>query len=975
MSSLPLVVVSRNGDLERYGGPRMTAEAFLAGADGAPEEGGAVINLCRSWRYLSKGYYVSLLAEARGQRVVPAPRELLGAQGPRILRALEEAGVETAPQEERLRRGGLAAGVKGGKPPLLVKRAAGAGYEPAPTDAVAEPAVLLGRCADPRFRRLATVVFRTCPLPLLRLRLVREEKRWKVAAVVPMRLGHLSDEERGELVRVLEGKRAKKLAVAAERPPAVRAALAVLFEEGDAHLPSTPETIERLERVAAPLGLHVHRIGLRDLARLGDYDALFIRTLTGPDLPSFAFALQAESLGMPVIDDTTSILRCCNKVFLHELLARAGLSTPPTRVVARGTKFEALTRELGRPVVLKLPDGSFASAVFRVEDEAEFERRSGELLERSPLILAQAYTPTAFDWRVTTLGGAPLFACKYHMARGHWQIAQRTGSGTHFGRVEAVAVDDVPRAVLDLAVRASCLVGGGLYGVDLKETPQGAVVIEVNDNPNIDLGYDDAVAGDSVYEALAQHFLQAIEAGFRPGPRRAPAGPEDEVLAGWRRPIRAPEGATAAAPYQPFEVCGLELEYAVVDRDLNAVSRVEPALRLLAGRPTSDLTLGVFGVGNEYADHVLELRTDVPLRRLRDTEAALHEGIRRVNALLADRLDARLLPTGMHPWLVPARARRWTRSNRRIYGTYERLFDTVSHGWVNVQAMHVNLPLGAAEADAVALINASALLVPYIPAVAASSPLVEGELTEYVDNRLAQLLVHQARLPESTGRLVPEPITSLAEYKRRVVQPMYQALDRLPDSKALRREFLNVRAAVVRSSRAALEVRVVDVQECVHMDVALAAFTRWTLRAMSERLRRGELEIPAHDALVKDLQATATAGSRARVRAPHVPDVDRDAEGLADARDVVEALIDWAREVAPEDERAYLDEVAEVARQGSLAERIAAALEPLADDEDQFTEAARRLYIELADCLLENRPWAGRAAEVDLRRPGAGRGR
>lgn len=963
----PLVVVSRPGDLANYHGPRLTADEFLEDDRAAAAAGAPVVNLCRSWRYLSKGYYVSLLAEARGLTVVPAPRDVLGWQPQRILRALEQAGVETARQEQRLRRAGgelpLPAPSKEVPPPLLVKQANGAGFRLATPDEVAEPKLLLGRSSDPRFTRVAAAVFRVCPLPILRVRLLREEKRWKVVSVEPLKLGALDEHEREQLVHVLEARRtAPRLAEQEAEPDAARASLAVLFEEGAAHLPSTPETIERLERVAQRCGLHVSRVGLRDLAHLGDYDALFIRTLTGPDLPSFAFALQAESLGMPVIDDTTSILRCCNKVFLHELLTRGGVPTPKTRVVARGTKFEELAAELGRPIVLKLPDGSFASAVFKVKDEEEWARRSHDLFERSPLLLAQEYRPTAFDWRVTTLAGEPLFACRYYMARGHWQIAYATGHGTRFGRVEAVRVDAVPPEVLAQAVRASKLVGNGLYGVDLKETPEGTVVIEVNDNPNIDLGYDDAVAGDTVYEALARHFLGAIEAGFKPKlPRRLPIGPLHEAMESWRRPIDPPEGAEAPQPYAPFSVCGIELEYALVDRDLNVVSRVEPALRLLAGRPTSDHALGVVGMSNEFADHVLELRTERPLRKLHDTEAVLLEGIRRVSALLADRLDARILPTGMHPWFDPKNARRWTRSNRRIYDTYARLFETQTHGWTNVQAMHVNLPLGEDE-DAVALHNAAALLVPYLPAIAATSPLIDGELSDAVDNRLAYLIQHQSRIPESSGRMVPEPIASLAEYKKNVLQPMYKALDRLPDSGVLRREFLNVRSAVIRFSRRALEVRVLDVQECVHMDMVLAAFTRWALRALSDALRSGEVAFPAHDLLVEDLHAAVARGSRARVHAPHLPGLARGEDGRAEVRDVLRLLLERARTVAAEDELDYLERAGDLIEEGSLAERIAAELAPLVEDEDAFTEKARRVYIELADCLLENRPWPGRAA-------------
>ena len=959
MKSLPLIVLSTGDRLEGYDGPSVDARAFLE----APGESEQVVNLCRSWEYLSEGYYVSLLAEARGREVSPTPALIAALGNPRrILRALDQAGVPVVDLSADPERPGV--GLPGafvtqdGAPLWLRQRSAGVvSYRRAEAAETARVVVALGRCADASFRAIARAAHRVWPLPLMELRLLREERKWKIVALAPLSFADLDAEGRAELTRALE-RYAK--AGAPSEAPRPRASLALLFDDNDIGQPSSPETLDRFSKVAASLGLHVHRIGPRDIGRLAEFDALFIRALTGPDLPTFAFALQAESLAMPVIDSPTSILRCSNKVYLHELLTRAGVPQPETRIASQQSRFEELAEALGSPFVVKLPDGSFSTAVFKIDSPEAYEARARPLLERSPLVLAQRFTPTAFDWRIAVLGGEPLFAARYHMARGHWQIASATRRGPRYGKVEAVALGKTPPAVLEVATRAAGLIGDGLYGVDLKELPSGeVVVIEVNDNPNIDVGYEDAVEGDAVYRRLAEYFLARITERFEGRPQPATSRRlQDEELLAWRTPIVCEN--TAKPPYAPFSVCGLELEFALVDRDLNVASLAAPTLASLAGQTTSEVELGIVGLTNEIVEHVLELRTDLPLPSLHDTESVLVEGVRRVGALLATRHGgARLLPTAMHPWLDPRRAKLWRRSHRRIYETYERLFDTATHGWRNVQSCHVNLPLGD-EQDAVDLLNATSLIIPYLPALAASSPLLEGELGDAVCNRLAHILTHQVKIPETQGQLVPEWCESLSGYRRDILEPMFEAIDRLPDSKAIRGDFLNARGAVIKFVRNSLEVRVLDTQECVKLDVAIASFTRWALAQLAGELRRGTLERPPHAKLVEDLHACVQSGSEARVWAPHLPELERDAEGRASVQAVLEAMRVRATQAAPADEQDYLELVGRMIPRGSLSEAIRAQLLPLVDDDDAFTETARRIYIELADCLLENEPWSGR---------------
>lgn len=917
-----VVVVSSSADLPELPAERVvSADRYLSGEE-PPSSRVTVVNLCRSYRYRTKGYYVSLLADARGHQVVPSVEAFEGLSEPfGVARVLREAGVATEPNAD-----------------------------PDGAETI-EALAYFGQCSDQRFRGAAEAIYREWPTPVLRITMIRENEQWKVSDVAPVPLMQLSGEQRTPLLEALQDEKwlARRGAPA---PRALkRASIAVLFDENDPFSPSTSETLDRLEKVAARMNVHTHRIGLDEIDRLGEYDALFIRALTGVREPAFQFALRAEMMDMPVLDDPQSIIRCSNKVFLEELLRREGIPTPRTIVATSRTPWEEI-HALGSPVVIKLPDGSFSASVHKCSGPEEYQRFASEMFRRSPLIIAQEFLPTEYDWRVTVLGGKVLFTARYHMARGHWQIRTESGGTERYGKVEAVSRDAAPPEVVTLGLRAAALIGNGIYGVDIKETQNGPVVIEINDNPNLDIGYDDAADGSLIYEDIIREFLGRIEELPR------------EVREGRVEAAGPPAGATHRQPprthYRPFEVAGMELEYAVVDRDLNAASLVEPALRSLGGRPTSDVDLGRVAFSNEIADHVFEIKTPTPMRSLVATEAALAEGVQRFSEVLRSEFGARLLPTGMHPWLDPARARIWNRSNARVYQTYARLFDVHSHGWMNVQASHLNLPMGR-EAEAVAMYNAAALIIPYLPALAASSPMYDGELQDAVDNRLAWILGHQIRVPESQGSIVPEYVHGVGDYRRRILAPMYRALDRLPNAGAVRHEFFNARGAVFKFSRKAMEIRVLDVQECPKLDVAIGAYLRAALKHFARRVAAGKMELPDHSVLVEDFRAAIQHGAEARVAAPHlVGEEHRGDDGRVPVREVLRAILAGASRTARKGETEYLELVDRMITAGTLSERIRERLLPHVDDDEGFTEAARRVYIELADALEANEPWGGR---------------
>jgi len=177
------------------------------------------------------------------------------------------------------------------------------------------------------------------------------------------------------------------------------------------------------------MGVEVEPIGKRDLARLANYDALFIRETTAISNHTYRFARRAEQEGMPVIDDSLSMIRCTNKVYLNEQLAAHQVPMPPTVMIGGPEDLDAAVEQLGFPIVLKIPDSAFSRGVEKVEDRPQLEALVKSWLEDSDLLIAQKFMPTAYDWRVGVLGGKPLFVVQYVMAKKHWQIINHGKGG------------------------------------------------------------------------------------------------------------------------------------------------------------------------------------------------------------------------------------------------------------------------------------------------------------------------------------------------------------------------------------------------------------------------------------------------------------------------------------------------------------------------------------------------------------------
>src|SRR5579859_3929152 len=444
-----------------------------------------LVNLARSYAYQSKGYYASLLAEARGHRVVPTVETMLELREQKLYEhALPDL-------EDELNR--------------CARRA---DFQP---NGELKLLVCFGIARDARFEAFGRLLFDWFRCPALEVSVDTGAAVYRIDRIRMRTLTRLANGEATFLREALHQHTSREW-----RDPRARTIpkydLAVLCDPNEKLPPSSQATIKHFARIAERHSFDVEPITRRQLAELAEYDSLFIRETTSIDNHTYRFARRAWQEGMPVIDDPISMIRCTNKVFLVELLQQNQVPTPPTVILAEDTDLAKAIDELGLPLVVKIPDGSFSRGVHKIETAAEFKRICDELFEETDLLLAQKFLPTEFDWRVGVLAGEPLFICQYRMARGHWQVVKyRPDGSSHEGGFRAFGLDQAPREVIDIAVRAARPIGDGFYGVDLKQTANGIVVMEVNDNPSLEHGIEDSVGKDDIWMRLLRWFIDRFE--------------------------------------------------------------------------------------------------------------------------------------------------------------------------------------------------------------------------------------------------------------------------------------------------------------------------------------------------------------------------------------------------------------------------------------------------------------------------------
>jgi len=443
-----------------------------------------LVNLSRSYAYQSKGYYASLLAEARGHRVVPTVETMLELREAKLY---EHALPDLEDELNRCARK--------------------ADFQP---EAEFRLLVCFGIASDPRFEAFGRLLFDWFRCPALEITV--DPGQWlSIDRIRPRTITRLANGDATFFRDALHQHTKREW-----RDPKARSLskydLAVLHDPNEKLPPSSVDSLKHFARIAEKLSVDIEPITRRQLDELAEYDGLFIRETTSIDNHTYRFARRAWQEGMPVIDDPMSMIRCTNKVFLMELLGSNQVPMPQTLMLADSSDLSKAMDELGLPLVVKIPDGSFSRGVHKVNSPEEFKRVVEELFEETDLLLAQKFMPTEFDWRVGVLSGEPLFVCQYRMARGHWQIVKHRPDGSsREGGFRTFDLDQAPPGLIDIAVRAARPIGEGFYGIDIKESDRGFVVMEVNDNPNLDHGVEDQVGKDEIWTRLLKWYVERFE--------------------------------------------------------------------------------------------------------------------------------------------------------------------------------------------------------------------------------------------------------------------------------------------------------------------------------------------------------------------------------------------------------------------------------------------------------------------------------
>ena len=480
MNTLIVVDNPKSWPLDLQGVELVPARSYLTDPSFSVLRHTTVFNMCKSYRYQAAGYYVSLLAEARGHKPIPSIWTIQDMKLSSVIHVIP-ADLDDLIQHS------LA--------PLQSDRFV--------------LSIYFGKNLAKRYDRLSARLFTLFYAPFLRANFVFH-KKWILQHISPIAGNDIPDSHLPFVMEVASLFFARQHYTLPKKND-TRFNLAILHNPEEKDAPSNERALKKFIKAAAALSIEAELIRKEDYGRLSEFDALFIRETTNVNHHTYRFARRAAAEGLVVLDDPESILRCTNKVFLAELFERHKIRTPKTMIVHRDNLAQ-VEQTLGLPCILKKPDSSFSQGVKMAKTGEELMDHGRELLNDSELIIGQQFLPTPFDWRIGLLDKKPLFACKYFMAKDHWQIIQRASDGTkNEGVTETFCLEDVPKKVLATAVKAANLIGDGLYGVDLKEIGGKAYLIEINDNPNLDAGNEDALLKDELYTRVMASFLARIE--------------------------------------------------------------------------------------------------------------------------------------------------------------------------------------------------------------------------------------------------------------------------------------------------------------------------------------------------------------------------------------------------------------------------------------------------------------------------------
>lgn len=440
-----------------------------------------IFNLCKDYSYQSKGYYVSLLAEARGHLPIPTTKNIVDLKALKLVRIVSDEFDDVIQQSLK--------NIKSQDFTL---------------------SIYFGQNVAQKYKNLSALFYKHFQVPFLRVNFNHTTK-WNIQSIKAISESEIPKEHISSVHEFALQYFAKK------RYDTAKVAhydfdLAILVNPNDPAPPSNSKALKKFIEIAEKMNIYAEIIEPKDLSRLSSFDALFLRQSTEVNNEAYTFARKAQQEGIAIIDYPDAILKCCNKVYMAEAMNNANISTPKT-VIVHSNNRNSVLETIGLPCVLKAPDSTFSFGVKKAKTQEEYNVLVTEMLKESDLIIAQEFCPSDYDWRIGIIDNKPFYACKYYMAKGHWQIYnwKATDKNEQDGEADCLPIKDVPKNVIDIALKAAKLMGLGLYGIDIKVVDGKLMVIEINDNPNIDFGVEDEHYGDLVYTEILSALKKRLD--------------------------------------------------------------------------------------------------------------------------------------------------------------------------------------------------------------------------------------------------------------------------------------------------------------------------------------------------------------------------------------------------------------------------------------------------------------------------------
>lgn len=396
-----------------------------------------------------------------------------------------------------------------------------------------------------------------------------------------------------------------------------------------------------------------------------------------------------------------------------------------------------------------------------------------------------------------------------------------------------------------------------------------------------------------------------------------------------------------------FEAYGVELEYMIVDRTTLAVRPLADRLfHDVAGKPAPTLNRGTISWSNELVNHVIEFKVTKPVRSLEGISTLFQENVRQVNDELG-RYDAMLLPSGAHPLMDPlVDTHLWPYEYNEIYSLYDQIFGCHGHGWSNLQSAHLNLPFRD-DQEFGQLHAAIRILLPIVPALSASTPVLDGFLTGFADTRLETYRHNQDRIPSITGKVIPEAVFTEADYYQRIFSPMIQDIQPYDPGGILDHYFLNSRGAIARFDRGTIEIRVIDLQENPLADLSVIAAVVSVLQMMVAETWAGldGLKSRHEDDLARIFLDIIREGEHAVITDADFLRLFGIPTNALTARELWWHLLEQIRPILPSE---FYPSLVHIVENGSLSSRIVRQLQG-----DVSEKKIQEVYRQLARCLAQ----------------------